>query len=48
MENHNQTLREQKWKDTRVRRQVEISEIDRRLAKLQEALQELCDQYESE
>lgn len=40
-------------KDTRVRRQVEISEIDGRLAekyeaKLQEALQELRDQYESQ
>lgn len=39
--------------DTRTRRQVEISEIDGRLAekyeaKLQEALQELRDQYESQ
>ncbi|XP_044261476.1 lamin Dm0-like [Tribolium madens] len=63
VENHNQTLREElsfkdqifqkEISDTRTRRQVEISEIDGRLAekyeaKLQEALQELRDQYEGQ
>jgi lamin B len=63
VENHNQTLREElsfkdqvfqkELVDTRTRRQVEISEIDGRLAekyeaKLQETLQELRDQYESQ
>ncbi|CAG9833262.1 unnamed protein product [Diabrotica balteata] len=63
VENANQSLREelsfkdqihqQQLTETRTRRQVEISEIDGRLAekyeaKLQEALQELRDQYESQ
>ncbi|CAG9854436.1 unnamed protein product [Phyllotreta striolata] len=63
VENHNQSLREeltfkdqihqQELTETRTRRQVEISEIDGRLAqkyeaKLQEALQDLRDQYESQ
>ncbi|CAH1102083.1 unnamed protein product [Psylliodes chrysocephalus] len=63
VENKNQSLREelsfndqvhqQELTETRTRRQVEISEIDGRLAekyeaKLQEALQDLRDQYESQ
>lgn len=63
VENNNQTLREelafkdqvfqQQLSETRTRRQVEISEIDGRLAeqyeaKLQQALQDLRDQYESQ
>lgn len=63
VENGNQSLKEellfkdqvfeQQLKETRTRRQVEISEIDGRLsekyeAKLQEALQDLRDQYESQ
>ncbi|XP_023029956.1 lamin Dm0 [Leptinotarsa decemlineata] len=63
VENSNQSLREelsfkdqvyqQQLTETRTRRQVEISEIDGRLAekyeaKLQDALQELRDQYESQ
>lgn len=63
VENNNQSLREelsfkdqvfqQQLTETRSRRQVEISEIDGRLAeqyeaKMQEALQELRDQYESQ
>ncbi|CAH1987160.1 unnamed protein product [Acanthoscelides obtectus] len=63
VENSNQSLREelsfkdqiyqQQLTETRTRRQVEISEIDGRLAekyeaKLQEALQELRDQYEAQ
>lgn len=44
---------QQQLTETRTRRQIEISEIDGRLAekyeaKLQEALQELRDQYESQ
>ncbi|KAK9746713.1 Lamin Tail Domain [Popillia japonica] len=63
VENNNQSLREelsfkdqvyqQQLSETRTRRQVEISEIDGRLAeqyevKMQQALQELRDQYESQ
>ncbi|XP_056639652.1 lamin Dm0-like [Diorhabda sublineata] len=63
VENANQSLREelsfkdqvyqQQLTETRTRRQVEISEIDGRLAekyeaKLQDALQDLRDQYESQ
>ncbi|CAH1155512.1 unnamed protein product [Phaedon cochleariae] len=63
VENSNQSLREelsfkdqvyqQQLTETRTRRQVEISEIDGRLAekyeaKLQEALQDLRDQYEAQ
>lgn len=46
-------MHQQELTETRTRRQVEISEIDGRLAekyeaKLQEALQDLRDQYESQ
>ena len=63
LENQNQSLREelsfkdqvhgQELTETRSRRQIEISEIDGRLAKqyeakLQQSLQELRDQYEAQ
>ncbi|XP_018329104.1 lamin Dm0-like [Agrilus planipennis] len=63
VENNNQSLREelsfkdqiyqQQLTETRTKRQIEISEIDGRLAeqyeaKLQQALQELRDQYETQ